>query len=45
MATDTARTWVPDVAVPPGDTIREILEERAITQADFACALARARST
>lgn len=29
-------TYVPDYAVPPGDTLREVLEERGISQADLA---------
>jgi hypothetical protein len=31
--------FVPDVAIPPGETISEILDERGITQADFALML------
>lgn len=33
--------FVPDVAIPPGETIAEILEERGITQSDFAQLLGR----
>lgn len=40
MANDR-RPWVPDVPVSPGETIREILEERAISQVDFATRLGR----
>lgn len=39
--TESARAWVPDVPVPPGETIREILEERGISQTDFALRLGR----
>lgn len=35
------RTWVPDTPVAPGEIIREILEERAIPQVDFATRLGR----
>ena len=40
MANDR-RPWVPDVPVAPGETIREILDERAISQVDFATRLGR----
>ena len=40
MANDR-RSWAPDVPVSPGETIREILEERAISQVDFATRLGR----
>ena len=40
MAND-CRPWVPDAPVSPGETIREILEERAISQVDFATRLGR----
>lgn len=33
--------FVPDVPVPPGETIAELLEERGITQSDFAQLLGR----
>ncbi|MHB8762300.1 MAG: helix-turn-helix domain-containing protein [Coriobacteriia bacterium] len=33
--------WKPDVPLPPGETIREILEDRAISQADFATRLGK----
>lgn len=41
MATDYGRVWTPDVPVAPGETIREILQERGITQADFATRMGR----
>lgn len=41
MATETRYTWTPDVPVAPGETIREILDERAISQVDFATRLGR----
>lgn len=37
--------FVPDVAVPPGETISEILEDRGITQADFALMLGRTQKS
>lgn len=33
--------FVPDVPIPPGETIAELLEERGITQSDFAQLLGR----
>ncbi len=33
--------WIPDVALPPGATIAELLEDRGITQTDFALMLGR----
>jgi addiction module HigA family antidote len=41
MATDTAYRWTPDVPVAPGETIREILDDRGITQTDFAVRLGK----
>lgn len=41
MAAKTEYRWTPDVAVAPGETIREILDERGITQADFAIRLGK----
>ncbi len=41
MATETRRVWAPDVPVAPGETIREILDDRAISQVDFATRLGR----
>ncbi len=41
MAAKTRYRWTPDVAVAPGETIREILSERGITQADFAIRLGK----
>ena len=41
MATDTAYRWTPDVPVAPGETIREILDDRGITQTDFAIRLGK----
>ncbi|PKQ15170.1 MAG: XRE family transcriptional regulator [Actinobacteria bacterium HGW-Actinobacteria-7] len=36
MATDKRRVWKPEVPIAPGETIREILDERAVSQVDFA---------
>jgi HTH-type transcriptional regulator / antitoxin HigA len=41
MAERVDYRFVPDVAIPPGETIGEILDERGITQADFALMLGR----
>ncbi|PKQ29473.1 MAG: XRE family transcriptional regulator [Actinobacteria bacterium HGW-Actinobacteria-10] len=41
MAAEMKSTWVPDVPVPPGDTIREMLEARGIPQSDFALRLGK----
>ncbi len=41
MATDTTYRWTPDVPVAPGETIREILDDRSITQTDFAVRLGK----
>lgn len=41
MASEARYTWTPDVPVPPGETIRELLEERSISQVDFATRLGR----
>ncbi len=41
MATEYRYVWTPDVPVAPGETIREILEERTISQVDFATRLGR----
>ena len=41
MAAEPTPAWRPDVPVPPGATIREILDERGITQADFSVRLDR----
>lgn len=41
MATDTPYRWTPDVPVAPGETLREILEERSITQTELALRLNR----
>jgi addiction module HigA family antidote len=41
MATEARHVWAPDVPVAPGETIREILEDRAISQVDFATRLGR----
>ena len=41
MATEAGHVWAPDVPVAPGETIREILEDRAISQVDFATRLGR----
>jgi HTH-type transcriptional regulator/antitoxin HigA len=41
MATEARYVWTPDVPVAPGETIREILEDRAISQVDFATRLGR----
>jgi HTH-type transcriptional regulator/antitoxin HigA len=41
MAERASYRYVPDVAIAPGETISEILEERGITQADFALMLGR----
>ncbi|MDA3935241.1 MAG: helix-turn-helix domain-containing protein [Actinomycetota bacterium] len=41
MATELTYDWTTDSAVSPGETIREILNERAITQVDFALRLGK----
>jgi HTH-type transcriptional regulator/antitoxin HigA len=41
MATEARYTWTPDVPIAPGETIRELLEERTISQVDFAMRLGR----
>ena len=41
MAERKSYPFVPDVAIPPGETIAELLEERGITQSDFAQLLGR----
>lgn len=35
------QAWTPDVAIAPGETIREILQERGVTQTDFATRLGK----
>jgi HTH-type transcriptional regulator / antitoxin HigA len=35
MGTEAARPW-PDIAIPPGETLAETLDERGISQADLA---------
>ena len=41
MTADIPCAWRPDVPVAPGETIREILAERAISQVDFAVRLGK----
>jgi HTH-type transcriptional regulator/antitoxin HigA len=41
MADRTSYRFAPDVAIPPGETIAEILQERGVTQSDFALMLGR----
>jgi HTH-type transcriptional regulator/antitoxin HigA len=41
MAERAGYRFVPDVAIPPGETISELLGERGISQADFALLLGR----
>ena len=41
MAERAGYRFVPDVAIPPGETISEMLQERHITQTDFALMLGR----
>ena len=41
MADRAACRFTPDVAIPPGETIAEILQERGIPQTDFALMLGR----
>jgi len=41
MADRAAYRFTPDVAIPPGETIAEILQERGIPQTDFALMLGR----
>jgi HTH-type transcriptional regulator/antitoxin HigA len=41
MADRTIYRYSPDIAIPPGETIAEILQERGITQTDFALMLGR----
>ncbi|KAF0208248.1 MAG: plasmid maintenance system antidote [Actinobacteria bacterium] len=41
MAADIRYNWELDVPVAPGETIREILEDRGITQTDFAVRLGK----
>jgi addiction module HigA family antidote len=41
MADRAAYRYTPDLAIPPGETISEILQERGITQTDFALMLGR----
>lgn len=36
MATELAPVWQPDWAVPPGDVLLEVLEERGMTQSELA---------
>jgi HTH-type transcriptional regulator/antitoxin HigA len=41
MASDATYTFKPDVVPCPGETIKEVLDERGITQKDFALRLGR----
>lgn len=41
MTSSIGRGWRPDIPVAPGETIREVLEERGIPQTDFAVRLGR----
>ncbi|MDO8949523.1 MAG: helix-turn-helix domain-containing protein [Actinomycetota bacterium] len=41
MAADIRYNWELDIPIPPGETIREILDDRGITQADFAVRLGK----
>jgi len=43
MATDLTYNWTADSPVAPGETIREILDERSITQVDFALRLGKSQ--
>lgn len=38
---ETRRIWRPDLPLAPGETIREILEERGISQVDFAARMGK----
>lgn len=37
--------FVPDYAIPPGDTLAEVLEDRGMTQAELAKLMGRPRKT
>lgn len=37
--------FIPDYAVPPGDTLAEVLEDRGMTQAELAKLMGRPRKT
>ncbi len=41
MATEPAPTWIPEWAVPPGDILLEVLEERGLSQSELARRLDR----
>lgn len=41
MTSTPRRGWQPDIPVSPGETIREVLEERGISQTDFAVRLGK----
>src|SRR6266571_2576782 len=45
MATNRAQAWGPDWAIPPGDVLLEVLEERGMTQTDLARRMARPLKT
>jgi addiction module HigA family antidote len=40
-----SEAFTPDYAVPPGDTLRDLLEEREMTQAELARRMGRPRKT
>ncbi len=41
MATESATVWRPDWAVPPGEVLQEVLDERGMTQSELAKRMAR----
>ena len=46
MANDSLRNeYLPDIVSPPGATLRDILNERAISQADLAARMGRPKKT